>query len=291
MSAKALGQPGPAQDSMSEYDDFARFYDLEYQHFTDDLPFYGRLADDAGSPILELACGTGRVLLHLARSGHTVTGLDISRPMLALAHDHLSTEPSEVQARVTIVEQDMRRFRLEGRFRLAILAINSFMHLMTTRDQVRCLKCIRRRLVDDGLLVIDIFNPELALYDSAGRSFFERSMDDSATGGTVTKLVSTRIDQERRVNHLTFYYDEMAPGQQQTRHTAAISQHYLHHSEMSALLVRCGFAVEQVYGGFGPSAWTPGSQKMIFLARRQAILPPAAPAAEPARATSSASPS
>jgi ubiquinone/menaquinone biosynthesis C-methylase UbiE len=276
---------------MSEYDDFARFYDLEYQRFTDDLDFYGRLADDAGSPILELACGTGRVLLHLARHGHTVTGLDVSRPMLSLAHQHLSAEPPEVQARVTMVEQDMRRIRLEGRFRLAILAINSFMHLMTTRDQERCLKSIRRRLVDHGLLVIDIFNPELALYDSAGRSFFERSMDDAATGGTVTKLVTTRIDQERRVNHITFYYDETTPGQQQTRHTAAISQHYLHYDEMRALLARCGFAVEQVYGGFGPSNWTPGSQKMIFLARRLASLPSAARAAAPDRDESGPSPS
>ncbi len=260
---------------MSEYDDFARFYDLEYQRFTDDLDFYRRLADDAGSPILELACGTGRVLMHLARGGHTVTGLDISRPMLAIARSRLSAEAPEVQARVTIVEQDMRHFRLQGRFRLAILAINSFMHLMTKRDQERCLRCIRRHLEPGGLLVIDIFNPELALYDSSGRSFYERSMDDAATGGTVTKLVSTRIDRRRRVNHITFYYDETVAGQQQIRHTAAISQHYLSHREMSGLLTTCGFAVQQVFGGFGREDWTPESQRMIFLGMRQPTLPAA----------------
>ena len=286
MSAAAAEESVATQGFMSEYDTFAHFYDLEYQRFTDDLDFYRQLADDAGSPILELACGTGRVLLHLARSGHTVTVLDISRPMLAIARDRLSAEPPEVQARVTIVEQDMRRFRLGGRFRLAILAINSFMHLMTTRDQERALKCIRRHLVDDGLLVIDVFNPELALYDSAGRSFFERSMDDTATGGTVTKLVSSHIDRQRRVNHITFYYDEMNAGQQQVRHTAAISQHYLYHTEMTGLLARCGFAVEQVYGGFGSAAWTPDSQRMIFVARRRATPPTAAPTAD-ARATPS----
>lgn len=264
---------------MSEYDAFARFYDLEYQDFADDLDFYGRLADDAGSPILEPACGTGRVLLHLARHGHSVTGLDISKPMLARARAHLSTELPHAQARVTIVEQDMRRFRLSERFRLAILAINSFMHLKTRRDRERCLKCIRKHLVQDGLLVIDIFNPELALYDSAGRSFYERSMDDTATGGTITKLVSTHIDRERCVNHITFFYDESTAGQQMVRHTAAISQHYLYHSEMTTLLTRCGFAVEQVYGGFGGANWTPDSQKMIFLARRLATLPAAAPTA------------
>jgi ubiquinone/menaquinone biosynthesis C-methylase UbiE len=261
---------------MSEYDDFARFYDLEYRRFTDDLDFYGHLADDAGSPILELACGTGRVLLHLARNDLTVTGLDISKPMLAIARNHLSEQPPQVQARVTIVEQDMRRFRLGARFRLAIMAINSFMHLMTRRDQERCLRCVRRHLMDDGLLAIDIFNPELALYDSAGRSFYERSMDDEDTGGTVTKLVTTRVDRQRCVNHITFYYDETAPGQQQVRHTAAISQRYLYYHEMTVLLASCGFAVEQVYGGFGKATWTPDSQRMIFLARRQATVPAAA---------------
>jgi SAM-dependent methyltransferase len=287
MSAATLDQLVASQDFMSEYDAFARFYDLEYQRFTDDLSFYRQLADEAGAPILELACGTGRVLLHLARSGHTVTGLDISRPMLAIARNRLSAAAPEVQARVTIVEQDMRQFHLDGRFRLAILAINSFMHLMTKRDQERTLKRIRRRLVDDGLLVIDIFNPELALYDSDGRSFFERSMDDTATGGTVTKLVSSRIDRQRRVNHITFYYDELIAGQQQIRHTATISQHYLFHSEMTTLLTKCGFAVDQVYGGFGKETWTPGSQKMIFVARRPATLPTAAPTADASAASSS----
>jgi hypothetical protein len=89
------------------------------------------------------------------------------------------------------------------------------------------------------------------------------------------------------VNHITFYYDEMLSDQQQTRHTAAISQHYLTYHEMGALLARCGFATEQVYGGFGPAAWAPDSQKMIFLARRQAALPAAAPAADASAASSS----
>jgi ubiquinone/menaquinone biosynthesis C-methylase UbiE len=260
-------------EPMSEYDDFARFYDLEYHRFTDDLDFYAHLAGGAGSPVLELACGTGRVLLHLARIGHTVTGLDISLPMLTIARDRLSMELPEVQARVSLVQQDMRSFALRQRFRIAILAINSFMHLMTRRDQERCLKRIRRHLVDDGLLVIDIFNPELALYDSAGRSFFERNMDDATTGGTVTKLVSTSVDRRRNVNHITFYYDETTPGQQQIRYTAAISQRYLYHHEMTGLLIRCGFSVEQVYGGFEGRDWSPERQKMIFVARRQAAIP------------------
>lgn len=267
---------------MSEYDDFARFYDLEYQRFTDDLDFYRQLADEAGSPILELACGTGRIVRHLARAGHTVTGLDISRPMLALARDQLSMEPPDVQARVTLVEQDMRHFRLSARFRLAILAINSFMHLMTRRDQQRCLKCTRRYLAAGGLLVIDVFNPDLALYDSAGRSFYERTMDDPATGSTVTKLVSTHIDRRRQVNHITFHYDETIAGQQQIRHTAAISQHYLYNHEMADLLRTCGYTVERVFGGFARTDWTPDSQKMIFLARREATLPRASATTEAA---------
>jgi SAM-dependent methyltransferase len=271
---------------MSEYDAFARFYDLEYSRFTDDLEFYRRLAEQAGSPILELACGTGRILTYLARAGLTVTGLDVSRPMLDLARRHLAVETPEMQSRITLAEQDMRHFRLDGKFRLAILAINSFMHLMNRRDQVRCLKCIRRHLVADGKLVIDIFNPDLALYDSAGRSFYERSMDDPDTGGTVTKLVSTHIDRRRRVNHITFYYDETIGGQQQVRHTAGISQHYLYFHEMAELLTECGYAVEQVFGGFGGTDWTPDSQKMVFLARRQPTLPAAAPDAAATAASS-----
>jgi len=71
------------------YAALARYYDLENADFTEDLDYWLELADEAGDPILELGCGTGRVLLNLARRGHAVTGLDNSPEMLARLHAKL----------------------------------------------------------------------------------------------------------------------------------------------------------------------------------------------------------
>jgi ubiquinone/menaquinone biosynthesis C-methylase UbiE len=262
---------------MSEYDAFARYYDLEYRAYTDDSLLYRSLADRAGSPILELACGTGRHLIGLARAGHTITGLDTSEPMLAIAADHLSEESPEVQARVTMVQADMRRFRLDGRFRMAFYAINSFMHLMTALDQARSLRCVHRHLAPGGLLAVDIFNPEMALFDSAGRIFYERTMHDAAGGATVTKMVATAVDRRARTNRLEFHYDEVSSDGRLTRSVAPITQRYLHRAEMERLLARSGFVVEQVYGDFRLQPSTPASPKMIFVATRATATNPALP--------------
>lgn len=254
---------------MSEYDSFARFYDLEYRSYTDDLDMYAALATRAGSRVLELACGTCRIAIHLARAGFEVTGIDSSGPMLAIARDRLAAERAQVRGRVRLLQADMRRFRATGDFDLAFYAINSFMHLMTAADQARSLRCVARHLVDGGLLVLDMFNPDLSVYDSAGRMFYERTMSDEAAQASVVKMVATAVDRKSQVNRLTFYYDETGPDGVLKRNIAPITQHYLHHHQMESLLDRTGFDLQEVLGGFHMRPFSPNSAKMIFVARRR----------------------
>ena len=255
---------------MSEYDAFARFYDLEYWSYTDDLDMYAALAARAGSRVLELACGTGRIAIHLARAGFQVTGIDISDSMLAIAHRRLAAEGVEIHHRVNLIEGDMRRFRLPGRFDLAIYAINSFMHLMTPADQARSLKCVARHLNEGGLLAIDVFNPDLSIYDSAGRTFYERTMTDETAGSSVVKLVATGVDREAQINRLTFHYDETRSDGGEQLTIAPITQRYVYRYELADLLARIGFDILEVYGNFRMRPFEPTSPKMIFVAQRRA---------------------
>jgi len=220
----------------TEYDNFARFYDLEYRNVSDDLEMYRQFAERCGSPVLELGCGTGRIVVHLARAGIRVTGIDGSRPMLEIARQHLSDDALLLR-RARLVEADMRTFELKPRFRMALCAINSFMHLMTPADQKACLSVLHRHLVPGGLFVVDVFNPDLALLlEGGGRLMLERLLVDPKGPTIITKMASSWVDRARQVNHVTYIYDEVGPNGEVKRTLAAISQRYVYRHEMQMLL-------------------------------------------------------
>src|SRR5947209_7030918 len=104
--------------------------------FDADIPLYLRLAAQAGGNVLELACGTGRVLLPLAQAGYHVTGVDASPAMLDLARQKLAQAGPEIAGRVRLVNGDLRNVELSERFNLAIVAVKSFAYLLDRRDQL-----------------------------------------------------------------------------------------------------------------------------------------------------------
>ena len=252
----------------TDYDAFARFYDLEYRNFIEDLEFYRQFAERCESPILELACGAGRILSHLGKAGFRVTGVDNSRPMLDLARQRLA-EDSRLERRVKLEEADMRAFSLHGRFHMALCAIYSFMHLMTAEDEAACLSSVHRHLIPGGLFIVDVFNPDLALLlEGGGRLMLERILVDPIGPTVITKMVSAWVDRVNQVNHITYLYDELGTDGALKRTLATISQRYLYRYEMELLLEKVGFVVENVYGGYDLEEYGPESLKMIFVARK-----------------------
>jgi SAM-dependent methyltransferase len=121
-----------------------RLYDW-YDDFDEDLPLWRRLAEEAGGPVLELACGTGRIVIDLARVGHEVTGLDYSKAMLCRAAEKLAEEPEEVRRRVEWIHADMVEWQDGRRWPLAFIGCNS-LHWMGSTVEGEPLE-LRRRAV------------------------------------------------------------------------------------------------------------------------------------------------
>jgi SAM-dependent methyltransferase len=177
---------------VSEFDPIARFYDLFYGDRDDDLQMYRDFALAADGPILELGCGDGRALIPLALEGHHVTGLDVSAPMLATAQ--AKADAAQVDARVTLIQGDMRDFDLPARFALAFIPINTFMHCYDTEQQLACLRCIHRHLQPEGRLVIDVYHPDpQTLLESDGRLVSEDTVFDPETGRTIHRFYTRRL--------------------------------------------------------------------------------------------------
>ncbi|MBX0330454.1 class I SAM-dependent methyltransferase [Oscillochloris sp. ZM17-4] len=247
---------------MNTYDPFARYYDADFRGFHEDVPFFREMARRAGGPILELMCGTGRVLLPLAEDGHPITGVDISPAMLAIARQRL--DESDVSA--NLIEGDVRSVDLPSKtYDLAFVAINSFMHLELVRDQLAALETARRALARRGTLVLDLFNPdpiEIAREDN--RLVLDRSYE--LDGRQVQKLVAIDSDAASQTSHVTYIYDETDAQGQLSRRTMRFVLRWFYRYEIEHLLARAGFSLRAVYGSYDLDEYITGSPRMIVVA-------------------------
>ena len=135
----------------------SRFYDAVYERLRagrGDIEFYLDLARRAGGPVLELGCGTGRVLLPIASEGIPCTGLDVSPRMLE------ALRRKDAPPTLRLACAPMQDFDLgEVRFMLIYAAFRVFQHLYTEEDQLACLSCVRRHLAPGGSFAFDVFSP------------------------------------------------------------------------------------------------------------------------------------
>jgi SAM-dependent methyltransferase len=251
---------------MDQFDLYARFYDLDLGDFDADLLMIQQFAARCGSPLLELACGTGRVLLPLARQGYRVTGVDISSAMLEVARHKVAAEG--LADRITLVEGNMRDFALDGRFNLVFVAVNAFMHLLTTDAQLAALACIRRHLNPGGLLLVDLFNPDLgSLLDARGQVLMDKTMTDPETGHRLVRFHTRMVDLGQQTQHVTFIVDELDGDAHVRRTLFPFSMRYLFRYELELLLRHAGFTVEAVYGSYNLDEFSGDSERMIAVAR------------------------
>ena len=259
---------------MTKRDEYAEIADL-YDHVPiyrerPDIGFFVEAAREAGSPVLELGCGTGRVLLPTARAGITITGLDASPGMLALCRRFLAGESEAVRARVRLVEGDMRSFALEQRFTLVTLPFRPFQHLTTVEDQLACLDRIRRHLLPGGRVILDLFNPSLeALIQPTGVETPESEFT-APDGRRVARLFKALSrDRATQVIELELIYDVTHLDGRTERLVQSTALRYSFRFEVEHLLARAGFTVEHLYAGYDKSPFGsvyPGD--LIFVARR-----------------------
>ncbi len=238
-----------------------------------DVGFFVAMAQESSGPVLEIGCGTGRVLIPTARAGVEIAGLDSSEAMLAMCRQKLSREPEDVQAKVLqLAEGDMRDFDLGRRFALATLPFRPFQHMITVEDQLAALSSIRRHLRDGGRLVLDIFNPSLkalANDDTLGVEVGDEPEFTMPDGRKVIRkhnIVSrdlfTQVQQVELAHYVTY------PDGRQERLVHEFPMRYLFRYEAEHLLVRAGFVVEHVYADYDQSPY--GSKypgELIFVAR------------------------
>jgi SAM-dependent methyltransferase len=263
----------PEAEGNDTYRQIADLYDhVDLYRDRADVEFFVDAARAAAPPVLELGCGTGRVLIPTARAGVEIVGLDVSPGMLAVCDSKLAGEAPEVRDQVELLQGDMRDFQIEGSFGLVTIPFRGFQHLTTVDEQVASLGCIRDHLRPDGRLILDLFNPwlELLVEHEDGSEFGEEPEFVTPDGRRVVRRHRfLSCDRFRQVNRVEMIHDVTHPDGTEEQFAVAFDFRYFFRYEAEHLLVRCGFELEHVYSDFERSPY--GSEypgELVLVARR-----------------------
>lgn len=255
-------------DVNDPYAAIAPYYDLEFSDLDADVGLYLGYAGIVGSPILELGCGTGRLLLPLAEAGYEVTGIDSSPAMIGIACERLAGYRN---VDVRLGEMTCLDDLPHSRYRLVFVALNTFLHLESREDQLAALAAIRRVLHHDGILVIDVFHPLPSTLQSMLDDHLHFDGHWELPGGErLDRFSHRRLHAAEQWIDTTLYYDRISQDGTVRRSIARYGTRYVHRFEMEGLLAESGFVIEGVYGSYQLDPLDNSSSEMIFVAHRRA---------------------
>jgi SAM-dependent methyltransferase len=259
-SYRADGQPSTSigEETPSIYD-MAELYDAIVPPGPC-AAFYREEARRCSGPVLELACGTGRLTLPLARDGHEVVGLDLSRSMLAAA----AQKAAESEAGASFVLGDMRDFDLGRRFGLIVISCNSLAHLTATEDLRSCLRSVRRHLAPGGALAFDVVMPDAQLLGRPGGQ--PRRLDLGPNPSSAIEANELAYyDPVEQVRVLQWRIRK--PGAREQNIAPLVLRQFFP-QELPLLLELEGFRLAARYGDFARNPLGAGSLNQVCVARR-----------------------
>ncbi|HEY4212501.1 MAG TPA: class I SAM-dependent methyltransferase [Steroidobacteraceae bacterium] len=241
------------------YDD-PDLYDVLLPASPVQLNGYLNLAREAAGPVLELACGSGQLIVPIAAGGLQCAGLDLSPPMVSAA----KRRAAEAGAQVQLVEGDMREFDLGRRFSLVFIARNSLLHLSELDEFAAFFASVRRHLEPDGMLAFDIFNPSLQLLSRPPGERFPVMRKVSPVHGELTVEATNDYDRVSQVGRGTWFVST-----QKERDAWVFPLHLrsIYPQELLTLLALNGFRLERRDGDFSGGIFTGASVNQVCRCR------------------------
>jgi SAM-dependent methyltransferase len=250
------------------WDEYAAFYDWENARTLGrrDVDFWCRVVRRQSGRLLELGCGTGRLLIPLARSRKRVVGLDRSAPMLAHARRRVGRMPSA--KRPCLLRGDIRRLPFSaGSLGTVLAPYGVLQSLLTEADLVHALEEASRVLRPGGLLGIDLV-PDLPVWAGHGRRV---QLSGTHRGGRLTLFESVRQDRRRGLTIFNETFVEQREGAA-TRRRFTLTFRTQPLPPLLRLIERAGFAIEATFGDYEGAPWRAhGADAWIVLARKKRV--------------------
>jgi SAM-dependent methyltransferase len=233
-----------AEDELDLYEKMSKYYDIWYEDVVEDVTFYQQMAERIGGPVLECMCGTGRVLIPLARQGYEIAGFDNSYAMLDKLTAKMETLDEKMQESIRIGHADIRNFHCTKKYRMIIVP-----------DHLRV----------DGQFVISIFNPRLDRPESLMR---HRGTKITKLGEVISKFEAQTFDHTKQRTTVHYFLDISRQDKELRRVTTTFTLRYMFEREVTELLTRCGLEVMETYGDYQFGPLRKNSDIMVFVARK-----------------------
>jgi SAM-dependent methyltransferase len=236
------------------YTTTARHYDPCYSadETLNDISFWVELAARFGGDVLEAACGTGRVLLPIARAGINIDGIDLSKEFIKIIKEKLTAESLEVQKRVTIYEGDMRDFSLAKSYDLIKIPFRPLQHLYTVEDQLKVFQMFARHLKKNGHLAFNVFYPNYQTIDELGIEKEDQSWIDPQDSSITVKrsFIKTKADKLRQFFEAEFIFRSYRGKKLVKEERSLLKMSYYTYPHLELLLKTTGFNIVEEYGSF-----------------------------------------
>jgi SAM-dependent methyltransferase len=249
----------------STFDD-AELYDMLLDKCDYGVEFYTRLAQEAQGPVLDVACGTGRILIPCLRAGVDIEGLDYSPAML----DKLRMKLPADRPPPRLTQSDMSHFQLDRQFALVMIPFNAFGHNLTQEAQLGCLRTCRDHLQPGGLLAFDGYFPSLEIVGAAqGTRVLEGEIPHPESGRTLRMYDTRRFDRVNQIQHSVNEVEFLdAAGNVSERRCSSTSIRWVYKGEMALLLQLSGFSRWEISADFAGTPLERESDGMVVRAWR-----------------------
>lgn len=250
-------------DTIYTHDRYTYFYELELADFIDDLPFYCQYLPTNPADILELGCGSGRLGRALARSGHKVTGIDLSHSMLR----HALTKQDRNSANPAYCCMDMTNLGLRKTFDAVIVPYNTF-NLLTGKNEIsRCLQQITPLLAKNGCLLMQLFTPTREHAKLVEKKQFQFQIFDRPNGSKVIKeILKWREPDSPLFNLRETYRIRYQPDKKNEDWQYDYRIIGVEFSTWVETLTAAGFSVKAAHGGYLLEEFVPGEHATLLLA-------------------------
>lgn len=239
--------------------DYAELYDIVSQatNTGEDVEFYVDQAKEVNGKVLEIACGTGRIYLEMLEAGVEASGIDLSGEML----EKLREKAESRGLNPDVSKADMRDFELEEEFSLITIPYRSFLHNLTSEDQLKTLETIYNHLEDDGKLILNFYSPDI---DFISENYGEERRKEINNGeytlveyDEVVDSVNWIIEFEKRL---------LKDGEKKWSSKAKTKM--ITKPEFELLLKQSSFTDWDVYGGFDLEELENSKQEMVWIIKK-----------------------